>query len=66
MRQIATFLGLEVWFFERINFLEGLFFPRFRVRVLDDVVLKACMNKIYIYQVITSKQNKILIEKDFM
>ena len=39
MRQMAKFLGLEVGCFERVRFLWGPFFFRFKVRIwfLDDV-----------------------------
>ena len=48
---MAGFLGLEFRFFERLRFLRGQFFPRFKVRFhfLDDVLLMfltyICVNK---------------------
>ena len=50
MIKMGTFKGLEVWFYERVCFLGGVFFLRFRVRVLDDVVLKTCRNTMFLYE----------------
>ena len=49
MRKMETFKGLEVWLFERVCFLGGVIFLRFRIRVSDDVVLKTCINTMFLY-----------------